>query len=87
MAHGTGLGLPLVKHIVETVHRGRVFVESQAGQVLQEVALADPEATTDNEPARRTGCGSRTELGELVLDRALAAAEDGDSVAAGYAGA
>jgi two-component system, OmpR family, phosphate regulon sensor histidine kinase PhoR len=32
MAHGTGLGLPLVKHIVETVHRGRVFVESQAGR-------------------------------------------------------
>ena len=31
MGHGTGLGLPLVKHIVETVHRGRVFVESQAG--------------------------------------------------------
>jgi two-component system phosphate regulon sensor histidine kinase PhoR len=32
MAHGTGLGLPLVKHIVENVHRGRVFVESQAGR-------------------------------------------------------
>lgn len=32
MAHGTGLGLSLVKHIVENVHRGRVFVESQAGQ-------------------------------------------------------
>jgi two-component system phosphate regulon sensor histidine kinase PhoR len=32
MAKGTGLGLSLVKHIVETVHRGRLFVESQAGQ-------------------------------------------------------
>ncbi len=32
MAHGTGLGLPLVKHIVETVHLGRVFVDSQAGR-------------------------------------------------------
>ena len=29
MAKGTGLGLSLVKHIVETVHKGRIFVESQ----------------------------------------------------------
>ncbi len=31
-APGTGLGLPLVKHIVETVHAGRVEVESHVGQ-------------------------------------------------------
>jgi two-component system, OmpR family, phosphate regulon sensor histidine kinase PhoR len=28
MAKGTGLGLSLVKHIIETVHKGRLFVES-----------------------------------------------------------
>jgi two-component system phosphate regulon sensor histidine kinase PhoR len=32
MANGTGLGLSLVKHIVETVHGGRLFVESQPGK-------------------------------------------------------
>jgi two-component system phosphate regulon sensor histidine kinase PhoR len=32
MAKGTGLGLSLVKHIVETVHRGRIFVESSVGR-------------------------------------------------------
>ena len=32
MAHGSGLGLSLVRHIVETVHGGRVFVESSAGE-------------------------------------------------------
>jgi two-component system phosphate regulon sensor histidine kinase PhoR len=32
MAKGTGLGLSLVKHIVETVHRGRIFVESHVGK-------------------------------------------------------
>ncbi|MGH7213861.1 MAG: ATP-binding protein, partial [Tepidisphaeraceae bacterium] len=32
MAKGTGLGLSLVKHIVETVHKGRLFVESQVGK-------------------------------------------------------
>ena len=32
MAKGTGLGLSLVKHIVETVHKGRIFVESQVGK-------------------------------------------------------
>jgi signal transduction histidine kinase len=32
MAKGTGLGLSLVKHIIETVHRGRVFLESQVGK-------------------------------------------------------
>ncbi len=31
MAPGTGLGLPLVKHIVEDVHNGRIEVESQLG--------------------------------------------------------
>jgi two-component system, OmpR family, phosphate regulon sensor histidine kinase PhoR len=32
MASGTGLGLPLAKHIVEDVHGGRLIVESQLGQ-------------------------------------------------------
>jgi two-component system phosphate regulon sensor histidine kinase PhoR len=31
MAQGTGLGLPLAKHIVEDVHGGRLVVESQLG--------------------------------------------------------
>jgi len=29
---GTGLGLPLVKHVVETIHGGRVTLESRAGK-------------------------------------------------------
>ena len=32
MAKGTGLGLALVKHIVESVHKGRMFVESNVGK-------------------------------------------------------
>ena len=32
MANGTGLGLSLVKHIIEMVHRGRIFVESHVGK-------------------------------------------------------
>ena len=32
MAPGTGLGLSLVRHIVETVHHGRMFVESHVGK-------------------------------------------------------
>jgi len=32
MAQGTGLGLPLAKHIVEDVHGGRLTVESKLGQ-------------------------------------------------------
>lgn len=32
MAAGTGLGLPLVKHIVEDVHTGRIEVDSEPGQ-------------------------------------------------------
>ena len=32
MAAGTGLGLSLVKHIVEVVHHGRMFAESQVGK-------------------------------------------------------
>jgi signal transduction histidine kinase len=31
MASGTGLGLPLAKHIVEDVHGGRLEVESVEG--------------------------------------------------------
>ena len=30
-AQGTGLGLSVVKQIIETIHQGRVFVESQVG--------------------------------------------------------
>jgi two-component system phosphate regulon sensor histidine kinase PhoR len=32
MAKGTGLGLSLVKHIIESVHKGRMFVESNVGK-------------------------------------------------------
>jgi two-component system phosphate regulon sensor histidine kinase PhoR len=32
MAKGTGLGLPLVKHIVETVHDGKLSVTSEVGK-------------------------------------------------------
>lgn len=32
MAPGTGLGLPLVKHIIEDVHGGRIEVESELGK-------------------------------------------------------
>jgi two-component system phosphate regulon sensor histidine kinase PhoR len=32
MASGTGLGLPLVKHIVEDVHGGRIEVDSELGR-------------------------------------------------------
>ena len=32
MASGTGLGLPLAKHIVEDVHGGRLWVESSLGK-------------------------------------------------------
>jgi two-component system phosphate regulon sensor histidine kinase PhoR len=32
MASGTGLGLSLVKHIIETVHQGRMLLESQVGK-------------------------------------------------------
>jgi two-component system phosphate regulon sensor histidine kinase PhoR len=47
MASGTGLGLPLVKHIVEEVHRGHVTLESVLGQgstfrvTLPDVRTAD----------------------------------------------
>ena len=32
IAPGTGLGLSLVRHIVETVHHGRIFVQSHVGK-------------------------------------------------------
>jgi two-component system phosphate regulon sensor histidine kinase PhoR len=32
MASGTGLGLPLAKHIVEDVHQGSIHVESELGK-------------------------------------------------------
>ncbi|RYG83670.1 PAS domain-containing protein [bacterium] len=32
VAKGTGLGLSLVKNIIETVHKGRIFVESEQGR-------------------------------------------------------
>jgi two-component system phosphate regulon sensor histidine kinase PhoR len=31
VARGTGLGLPLVKHIVETIHRGEISITSEQG--------------------------------------------------------
>lgn len=44
MASGTGLGLSLVKHIVETVHHGRMTLESEVGKGSSfgfELALCD----------------------------------------------
>jgi two-component system phosphate regulon sensor histidine kinase PhoR len=32
IAKGTGLGLTLVKHIIETVHDGRIAVTSEVGK-------------------------------------------------------
>jgi two-component system, OmpR family, phosphate regulon sensor histidine kinase PhoR len=32
LARGTGLGLNLVKHVIETVHRGHVLVDSEVGR-------------------------------------------------------
>ncbi len=32
MAKGTGLGLNLVKHIVETIHGGKMMLKSEVGK-------------------------------------------------------
>jgi two-component system phosphate regulon sensor histidine kinase PhoR len=58
MAVGTGLGLPLVKHIVEDVHGGRIEVQSrlQRGTVFRvflPAAEADQNATPSPSPAAR----------------------------------
>ena len=51
LAKGTGLGLSLVKHAVETVHGGRVSVESEVGKGST-FKLALPMADNINSPAR-----------------------------------
>ena len=48
MAPGTGLGLPLAKHIVEDVHGGELTVESRLGQAARSGSTCRPPAATSN---------------------------------------
>ena len=59
MAPGTGLGLPLAKHIVEDVHRGRLIVESQegAGSTFAVILPGAGQMTTPSRGAK-AGAGS-----------------------------
>ena len=54
IAKGTGLGLNLVKHVVETVHEGRIGVQSRVGEgstFTITLPLADMPARGESRPA------------------------------------
>ena len=64
-AKGTGLGLNLVKQIVEKVHNGRVFVTSRVGVGSTfgfELPLAAAELATATVQHRRSGFDAREEV-------------------------
>ena len=61
MAAGTGLGLPLAKHIVEDVHGGKLTVESVLGQGSTFIVTLALRGTDAGRGGRSEGRGMRDE--------------------------